>query len=495
MKRALLVLAAAGLLSLLTVAAPALSLNSYRPEAVDFELAAPAAPATAAGGEIVSKEIRAPKRFNLVGFRWAGGGEPAIELRTRRSGDGWTRWEEVPAHAEHGPDPDGREPGGAGASDGVWVGEADYLQYRLSKRLRGLRMHFVNTTGTATRADRLRTRLRRTLHSGLVKIAAMAGANAQSAQPEIVPRSAWGASQCPPRRSPTYSEVKAAFVHHTVSLNDYSPEEAPSIVLAICRYHRNSNGWDDVGYNFLVDRYGRIYEGRAGGIDRAVMGAQAQGFNAQSTGISVIGNHQPTRSNPAAPPTEQTIDAVSRLIKWKLPLHGQPTTGSVQLTSAGGGSNRFAPGTVVTLQRIVGHRDGNHTACPGDLLYNRLPDIRARVGDAQTSAPQPARLTISRDYARLPVKQLVRFSGSIDPPKSTVYLRVERKVRGRYQRIISVPFRSRDGVLRTRFRPEHRALYRFRFVFLGDGSTATSLSPRVFVRTTKPTGGTVASGR
>jgi hypothetical protein len=492
MKRALLVLAAAGLLSLLAVAAPALSLNPYHPEPVDFELAAPPSGATVARGEVVSKEIRAPKRFNLVGFRWAGGGEPDIELRTRRSGSDWTHWEEVPAHADHGPDAGAREPGGAGASDGVWVGEADYLQYRLSRGLRGLRMHFVNTMGTATRADRIRTGLRRALHSGFVRIAAIAGAGAQSSQPEIVPRSGWGASQCPPRRRPTYSEVKAAFVHHTVSLNDYSPEEAPSIVLAICRYHRNSNGWDDVGYNFLVDKYGRIYEGRAGGVDRAVMGAQAQGFNAQSTGISVIGNHQPTRSNPAAPPTEQTIDAISRLIRWKLPVHGQPTTGRVQLTSAGGGSNRYAAGTVVTLPRIVGHRDGNHTACPGDLLYDRLPDIRARVGDVQTSAPQPARLTISRDHARLPVRQLVRFSGSIDPPKSTVYLRVERKVRRRYRRIISVPFRSRNGVLRTRFRPEHRALYRFRFVFLSDGITATSLSRRVFVRTTKPTGGTTA---
>src|SRR5437773_446746 len=89
-------------------------------------------------------------------------------------------------------------------------------------------------------------------------VAASASADATPAngQPPIQPRSAWGAADCPPRSAPQYGTVEAALVHHTVSANDYTQEEVPSIILSICRYHRNSNGWNDIGYNFLVDKFG-----------------------------------------------------------------------------------------------------------------------------------------------------------------------------------------------------------------------------------------------
>ena len=95
----------------------------------------------------------------------------------------------------------------------------------------------------------------------------------------IITRTQWGGDSVPPRAAPEYGEVQAAFVHHTVSSNDYGPEESAGIVLGIARYHRDSNGWNDIGYNFLVDQYGQVFEGRAGGIDQAVIGAQAQGYN------------------------------------------------------------------------------------------------------------------------------------------------------------------------------------------------------------------------
>ena len=92
--------------------------------------------------------------------------------------------------------------------------------------------------------------------------------------------------------------MQLAFVHHTVNANDYAPEESAAIVLGIASYHRDHNGWNDLGYNFIVDQYGQIFEGRAGGIDQAIVGAQAQGFNSVSTGVACLGDLHERRRRP-----------------------------------------------------------------------------------------------------------------------------------------------------------------------------------------------------
>jgi hypothetical protein len=154
---------------------------------------------------------------------------------------------------------------------------------------------------------------------------------------------------------------------------DYTPEQVPGMIQGIARYHRDSNGWNDIGYNFLVDRYGGIWEGRAGGIEAAVIGAQAQGYNANSTGIACLGTFT------SLPLDEPAMEALAKLIGWKLSLHGAPVQGTTTLISAGGASNRYKTGTPVVFERISGHRDGDQTACPGDALYAQLPDLRARA--------------------------------------------------------------------------------------------------------------------
>src|SRR3954463_8390145 len=132
------------------IAAPAPSSSQWRPRPVDFELAP--------GGK---KALKPGKRFNLVGMRWRGDARPAVSMRSRLSGGRWTRWISVGASTEDAPDPGRGEPGGHGLSMPVWVGEADEVQYRLSRPVAGLRMHFVNVRGTTTPADRIRTAVRR----------------------------------------------------------------------------------------------------------------------------------------------------------------------------------------------------------------------------------------------------------------------------------------------------------------------------------------------
>jgi hypothetical protein len=329
-----------------------------------FELALGDEKAHAAGGWRTTAVLQAPRRFDLMGLRWKRGGHLEAQVRARRQGGSWSPWLPLPSAADHAPDgaraPVGTQP--------AYTGAADVFQLRLRGSAHGLRARFVRAQPTARTARHVTGRLLRRRAKGRPR-----AHKSQSSQPPIITRTEWGGDSVPPRSAPEYGEVQAAFVHHTVSRNDYRPEESAGIVLGIARYHRDSNGWNDIGYNFLVDQYGQVFEGRAGGIDQPVIGAQAQGYNSASTGIATIGTFT------SVPFPEAGMDALARLIGWKLSLHGIPTQGQVTLTSKGGSSNRYASGTPVTVERIPGHRDGDSTSCPGDSLYLQLPDLRERA--------------------------------------------------------------------------------------------------------------------
>jgi hypothetical protein len=196
------------------------------------------------------------------------------------------------------------------------------------------------------------------------------------ARPRIITRRGWGADENLREGGFVYTKkVKAAFVHHTVSGNNYACSQAPSVIRSIYRYHVVSSGWRDIGYNFLVDKCGNIYEGRAGGVAKPVMGAHTRGFNANSTGIAVLGTFGNTKPSAAA------VTAVARLTAWKLGLYGANPRGKTYLKSAGG--NLYPKGNNVRLNVISGHRDGFATDCPGRLLYGKLGSARTAAARYQ----------------------------------------------------------------------------------------------------------------
>ncbi|WP_406383056.1 N-acetylmuramoyl-L-alanine amidase [Streptomyces sp. NBC_01618] len=195
-------------------------------------------------------------------------------------------------------------------------------------------------------------------------------------KPPITSRAGWGANESMSPEAPEYLDgIKAVFVHHTAGTNNYSCADSAAMVRSVYAYHVKSNGWKDIGYNFLVDKCGTIFEGRKGGVDRPVLGAHTYGFNRESTGISVLGTYT-TTSAPSAVTT-----SVARIAAWKLGQYKGDPAGSTMLTAGATGNNlagtKFTAGTKYSFKQISGHRDGFATECPGTKLYGQLPAIRS----------------------------------------------------------------------------------------------------------------------
>lgn len=348
---------------------------------------------------VESKPI-ATEGYTAVGVTWQSGVEIAEEdisfqLRTRKNG-AWSEWAEMTYHDEHGPDAATAEATGVRqGSDAVLVGEVDDVQVRVDaagKAPADLRVSVINpgeakqtkreapaiettsaTTDTSAGTDDTSastddtsaedTSTDDTSAEGELQLAA-----AGTPKPTIYSRAQWGANEeMRDRGSLSYYEVHTGFVHHTVSSNNYTRSDVPSIIRSIYAYHTRSLGWSDIGYNFLVDKFGRVWEGRAGGVDRPVVGAHTRGYNDVSFAMSAIGNYQ------TAFPTQAMINAYGQLFAWKLSLHGvKPQKWRAYYDENG---KRFSA--------INGHRDAGATACPGQHLYDRLRDIRKSAKNKQ----------------------------------------------------------------------------------------------------------------
>ncbi|MEU9592515.1 peptidoglycan recognition protein [Streptomyces sp. NPDC048219] len=190
-------------------------------------------------------------------------------------------------------------------------------------------------------------------------------------RPPIVPRSVWLGDAARAQPAPRYDdEIHAVFVHHTDTPNGYDCADVPGILRGVYTGQTGARDWDDIGYNFVVDRCGTIYEGRAGGIDRPVTGAHTQGFNHGTTGIAALGTF-----TAGVPVPDALTDAIAALAAWKLGPTDTDPRGTVRLVSSNGLS-RFAAGSTATLPAVAGHGAGYQTSCPGEALTARLPHIR-----------------------------------------------------------------------------------------------------------------------
>ena len=349
---------------------------------VTVVVALPTPPATAAPRPVPSgleqvpltgadpRALRSPalrgKRFSVMGVTWrSDAAVDGVEVRVRtHTGGRWTAWEDVEADGDDAPDAR-TDDAGRGLRSGtspIWTGPSDGVQVRVDTVSgavpRDVRVQLVDPGTSPADAD-----------------PAPSGFTAQAAgRPPIITRAQWGADESIRRGTPErLGTVKVGFVHHTASSNDYSPAQAAAMVRGIYAYHVRSNGWSDIGYNFLVDRYGRAYEGRAGGIDRFVLGAHTGGFNVDSFGVSLLGDFS------TVPPSLATMATLSRVLAWKLGQAHRDPRGKAVLTSAGGGTSKFRAGTAVTFDVVSGHRDAGNTSCPGATTYARLPALRTSV--------------------------------------------------------------------------------------------------------------------
>lgn len=328
-------------------------------------------------GRARSVMVEAPIAFSALGVL-APASVDALAVRTSEDGEGWSDWQALSfLDEDDGPDEGSSEARAATRgqhTEPLWVGAATHLEVEVT----GAAASEVLGQLELTVIDSMR------LNDGPVERVrdASVGAEAGASELNIVSRAQWGADESISSNVRTASDVHMIVVHHTahnpsaVIANGYSRAEAPGLIRAMHRYHAQTLGWSDIGYNLLVDRYGTIYEGRRGGFANAVIGAHAAGYNVGSFGVSVIGNFVDVQAPAAA------IDSLTRVIGAVAGTYGIDPTGTT--TAVGNGTRR---------PTIVGHRDVGQTSCPG-RIQSLLPQIRAnarpmavRFPDVPSSSP------------------------------------------------------------------------------------------------------------
>ncbi|MFI5841682.1 N-acetylmuramoyl-L-alanine amidase [Catenuloplanes sp. NPDC051500] len=357
--------------------------------------------AAARDGGTVTLPPRTVRPFSLIGITWPDAAQSiagSASVRTRTD-NVWSGWTPLDLEQQHGPDD---APAARGGTDPLWIGRADGVEVRIRSLGRAplppaLRLELVNpdvsdrdaagSQSTAS-APNSATVSARTSVGGSARTEATAyptappvtAAPAAAAvlptplvgAPALVDRAAWKADESIVDPGFAYTGApKVMFVHHTAGTNNYTCAQSPAIIRSIHIYHTKSRKWGDIGYNFLVDKCGTVYEGRAGGAELPVYGIHTLGFNDDSVGVVVLGTYTSKGASAAA------LRSLAHIAAWKLGAEAADVSGQVILKSHA--KNRYNIGNTVIFARISAHRDGVLTECPGTALYNQLPSIRQQA--------------------------------------------------------------------------------------------------------------------
>lgn len=366
-------------------------------------------PLIGVGGGVTIREVSQPTPFSMVALTGEDLTDTSARVRARRADGTWGPWydaETLDAADGGGP------PSGPRGTEPVFVGATTTVQISVT-RPAGAPVTSAPPAktpakpGLGYRPATVEHRLAQNISAILIAPprapadtgwAPPTAVIAPGQPPNIISRSQWGADESIRCSRTLYGRgIRAAVVHHTAEGNDYEPQDSAAIVRSIYAYHTRTLGWCDIAYNALVDRYGQVFEGRAGGIDRAVEGSHTGGFNHGTWGVAMIGNFD------EAPPTPIQLRTVGRLLGWRMGLDHVDPRSTVTLASAGGPYTYFPAGAPATLPAIFSHRDVGATDCPGNIAYPLLGDIReiaARFNDPPRTEDLVASLQGGAIYAR-----------------------------------------------------------------------------------------------
>ncbi len=334
------------------------------------------------GGETV-REIHQSTPFSMVALTADDLTGTSARVRAKKPDGTWGPWYEAEALEGVGPDkpaasaPHGTEPVFVGRTTTVQIAVTRPAAPRPADHRQAL--GYVPANVEQPFAQNINAVLISPPQAPVDTLPLPSAVTPPGSPPNIIDRAHWGADEgirCP---NPQYDNgIRAGIVHHTAGSNDYAPEDSAGIIRSIYEYHTRTLGWCDIAYNALVDKYGQVFEGRAGGITKPVEGAHTGGFNRDTWGVAMLGNFV------TVPPTPIQLRNTARLLGWRMGLDHVDPRGTVVLASSGGSFSKFPFGATTTLPTIFTHRDVGITECPGNAAYavmDQIRDIAARFND------------------------------------------------------------------------------------------------------------------